>query len=1265
MNWSEAAVFGYFSLALYRLASLPGHYLFILVVVLLAIPYTTAHLLQGWLVKRLRARPLRLAPLGRVEAALSIIAPLALAYFLLEWIVRTIRTWLLHRRQGKTAATADSPGLGHRGFYMPSIRVPTLGPTFLLAGVIISVFYWSGRLVDPLLARASGLSAGHSFWQLLFLGRRPEFAWLSPLEEQPRVTLVLSLVFWLVVWWSAGNLLRGIRYRSLLQRNHGDIPQPRVEAQEPRWATWFGVVDLIQPGRSYRRWASWMLSTIIVLLLLAYSTLDRNIGGVSPSALALATVVTLSWVLHLRLHGFATQHETEVDGQRDSTTKRPAGWPEVAAELGRLYGCAAPIPLFERAVAPLPLSAPAGQASTVSPLVVELLAGADQESTPRLNTLQKRVLECISLLGFVQLPAPVEGDELILTGFGAQQIEDRSGLVERHQIVLAPEGSGKTTLAILAAANHALTHARATLIVTRSENQAELLTAHIRATVEPSTMRWNLRLRQLGRDFASDLSRDIIPDLVVVSLEQLVTGLLDNHEVYIPFLRHVGLVVVDDVESYAGAVEIHAQLAFRRLQLLFRQLSDVEYLGDENAPLMLVLGVDSMKQTASWAQSLCGIQASIHTFSDQHSTASVSEGDSPPCQQQLGYRFSDLRTDSGRPLTAAEVVGVCEALRVPWLYRPAGDGRRHAGRGPLLLNQEPSHACATPGDACVVLLEGRWSEVRRELRRLRWAGADSGRKEVCFLTVVGCEEQQACETLDPAFGLAPGDEREELTDLSEQLITLPLPIVRPPSTLAVQSHLLSDLLQQWIEVKDLVDTFGGTVVQSLRRLNRQGMLFIEERCDVKPERKEYEAKVYLRATAASLQDETAGEAGKGIIELAQYDKVRQVELVSPQAVRVRNRSDHTQLGWVEARSASAVYYPGRILEDARGRFVVVSRRDEGELIADVEVEPVLHADISSPRRRFEVDVDTAIELPSYPLFKLEPVLLGQDPVEVGLQPVTARLRMIGFYRLDRYSGEVQSREILRSPGSGSVASSILGGSLQTTALVLNPNPAKTSPGTPQLNFGEARLLCALLRYLLPMVYRDTRDHFEVALVIAGLTVETEQEPPRWDAPLQAQDRIFILDLQQGGNGIARAIFRDGLELLFRFCRHFLETVEGFSRLQRLYDHWGHADEILQDGRRGQNPETETVAAEHHRGANQVLTETEQEASDQETDDQDRTDRTEPPGHAPRCSPLVARRDGLLDWLASRLHPEPQPRSRPRPEPTAPESESADNSEEVR
>ena len=1135
------------------------------VVGLLCSAYFCAYWHQRRLNQWLSRNPLERAPVGRMEASCSLFFPVAFLFFGMEGAARGIRNWLQGARKGAPANLA-----GGKNNSKSPLRVATLGPSFFLAGLVSASIYWIFRLAEPALASFWGLSPGHSLGEAILLGSRRELAWLLPLSDRPTVALVLILCFWLVIWWSFGNLLRGLWFKGKLQQNYGTAGQKELADILTVWRVGFGVLDLATPSFSYRRWGAWLVAVCIVLLGLASATIGAERAAVAPGDFAIASILILSWILHLRLRGKVVEAPGATDSTDEPAPAHLSGWSQVLEQLDRQFSSPAPEIRFERIVPPRNFEHPPSDIPTLSPLLCDLCP-YDQDPGERsellLNRMQATVLRDLSRLGFVHLPEPHTGDSLRLSAGGLADPEQPEHLKARHQVVLAPEGAGKTTLGILAAANCCLVHSRATLWVTRSESQAEVLTQRIQAMVQPSTLRWNLRLRRVGRDFASDLSRDIIPDLVVVSVRQLVTRLLDNNEVYTPFLSQVGLVIVEDVESLAGAVEIHAHLAFSRLQMLFRSLFSVEHFGQSNSPLMLILGSSSMHQTGVWARGLCGVQAGVRTFG----ASKLASGDESPNeeQRQIGFRLTDLRTSSGRRLSVQELVAVCEAVGAPWHYRPCGDGRRHRGRGPLFLQQEPESYRQRADDATVLILEGRWSEVRRELARLPFAGLQTEATEVAFIIDISKEEEAAGSALDPNLGCDPSTHMHEANDLARRLASLPLPILRPPSTLVIQNHLVSDLLQKWVEVGDLVDTFEAPIAGCLRHLREQNMLYTEERQDVNPELKRFESRVYVRAAAGSIKSGNVQPSDDGIEEQGLYDKVRQVELVSATAVAVRNRVDHRELRRVEGDSAGLRFYPGRVFEDSRGRFAVVGRSSSKGQAGAIQVEPLLRDDISSPRHQIEMSAAPALEL-TFQLFEPELVLLGRDPVAIGLQAVRAMMTTTATYRLDRISGLTRSREL----HSRETQERFQPMPLDTVALVLIPNPGTLLESAPRLRLGEARLLAALLRFLLPLIYRDIRDQLEIALShVVDDNVLDERVEDRESAEvdpgkvvLGPEDAFFLFDLHRGGNGIARALYREGLDLPLRLCRHFLRYIEDLDQFRRFFDHSGGQSEVIEDGR---------------------------------------------------------------------------------------------------
>lgn len=1100
--------------------------------------------------------------------------------------------------EGDERARSESPSL-----------VATLGPTFLLGGIATAVLYLSARAVEPLVAARLGLSEGLSFWQFLVFGHRPELSWYLPLERFPYLAGLLAVVFWLGVWSLAAVVARAVHWRHLREDLawRGEDGRDQALAEQtgvlPFWRRWAGATELWKTDPSYRRWALWLVGASVPLLAWAWLSLGGDPYRIGSSELAVALVLWTSWSVHLLLQGKEPTKAEEAEIE-DRPTECPHGWDDVLLYLAQHDHVERPEPFERWCLAPSPREPlPEDGPRLISPLVGQLLPGNGQSGHrehpgrpgPRLTPMQREVLTTLSLQGYVHSDPPRSPGTLTLGREAPDALEDRSGLRSRNLVVLAPEGTGKSTLALLAVANQALVHTRRSLVVVAGDGRAEAMARGFRRALDVTPLRWSVRVRSPGDDLMTDLSRGIVPDVVVADLRDLVVTLLDRSDSFEPFLRNLGLLVIDDVEAFTGPREVHGQLAFRRLVHRVEELLGVEELGGRNlaAPQVLILGTDGMHETSEWAQSLCGIDAVTRRYPE-----APENGDGVPPRggvEHRLHRLRDFRADSGELLSLETLIEACEVNEVPWHYRSCGDGRRGLGRGPLLLSEEPRHHTEDADGACVVFLEGNWSEVEREVQRLRRAGTAFARRRapeagegnaaepIGLVTVTDPDVEMAFTQLDREFVLTP------------TLATLPRPVFRPPTGRAVEPHLAADLTQHWTEVGDITRIFGDATAGLLRKLARQNLLQVEERTDVEPKVNEYVHRVHVRALARAVRGEEERDGDRGPTRALLPPRVGQVDLASPDGVvAVRDRASLVTLARVDAASAPFVYYPGRIFRDARGTFVVVGRasdeverrsgtgRDDGGVVhkGDILVEPILTDAVSSPRRRLvvtPVDEERREELrPSAggAFFGPDRVLLGREPIVLALEAVAIRVEHVATYRLGPVHGEVRQRTIL----DGSTRRAMGAESLETVALRLLPNPVadgddpkprkgaarSKKPEAPQLGLDEARLLTAAMRAVLPSMYRGGGESL-------GVTLRMEAQRPRGKKRIKGQRPtpeidVYLFDSEAAGNGAARAIYRDGVDLLLRLCRLLVERVLSLDRLLALYDEWGDEEEILKEAR---------------------------------------------------------------------------------------------------
>ncbi|MEM8961346.1 MAG: hypothetical protein AAGD38_07715 [Acidobacteriota bacterium] len=1142
LTWFEQGFWGLVALAFDLLHRLGPTVVAAMIGLLVVLAFFTAVLLQRGLVRRITAEPRTVVRLWRLDLGYSGVGLIALPFRLARALFRVLGRLLRRKRKSEEAVAED----------LVPYRIATLGPTYLLAGVGSAGLYLVGLASEPLLAARLTLTPGAPAWQILFLGHRPELGAFLPLGQHPWFGLLLTFLFWLIVWSWIGRLIR-----LFLGDQLGHNLATAGETALPSWPRWFAARTLVEPAVAYRSWATPMVGITLPILVWAYMAIGAMPYRLPASSFSIGVLLWLSWVLHLRLRG--AERELSSAEAVVAETAGGSGWPEVLAWLRSQHQIGEPL-TFRSPRAVSALESSTGESFLLSPLLRELLAVAPKlELTP----MQQTVLCDLSEHGYVHTVPPAADGSFRLgrPSFGLDREEIER---QRNRVVVAPEGAGKTTLAVLAAANQTLVHTRACLAVVRDEVRAKAL---VRAfdRVERSTLRWNLRVRRAGDDLVGDLAQGIVPDVVIADLSTLVRGVLDDASRHADWLRNVGLVVVDDVESFAGPIEAHAQIAFRRLRLFLRELQEVNRLGEESSPLYLVLTGSMSMFVGQWARELCGIKAIERRFGgdkrrrgtdsrdarpdgdeNEEETESVAReaSDAAHVRQVTAgshhrfYRLDDFKTPYGEPLDLDTLVAGCEANGVAWCYRPCDDSRRHLGRAVLPQADVIEHATDDPTEAAVVVLEGSFTEVIRELDRLRYAGlrfrrgsrpADTGSEPppgdepIALITRIDPDEDMALTIRDRHF------------DLFTLLKRLPQPIFRPPTSIVSNAHLASDLVQRWCEVADLLLIYGNKIVGCLRQLAANNLLLAEPHPDIGDAVAEYDQLLHVRALAqASGEDEGSPLP----------PRVSQVELTTEKGVRLIDRTAAVPLDWIDSTSAALRFYPGCIFAGSERRYVVVGtaasesgRRPLIGSLSDLLAEPFLGDEISSPRRRLH------IEPSSKPIY--EPVHIGDEPLAVALAEIEVEVTHRATLRLDARSGEIRQRHVY----DDEIRERFKGMRLQTQGLLLAPNVAGEIQAKAPLHWPAARLVAAAIRLVLPSLYRGGRDQIEVGLFTEDdARVETGQV-------IRAGEGFVFFDLDDGGNGTVAALHRDGLELTLRLARLVIERVLDYDRLLAFHDHW--------------------------------------------------------------------------------------------------------------
>jgi hypothetical protein len=1093
----------------------------------------------------------------------AVVLPIELASKAVGWIAKQAKSKDAAKPGEDKEAEADAKA---------PVLVATIGPSYVIAAISVGLLAALGAVAEPILRGQLGLSSGYPAWQYLWLGSHLELAEYIPLQRYPYPAVVVVTAFWIFVWVTLARIVR-IAYRASLFANVHDAR----ETAAPLWRTWLGASALWCPDSSFIQWARWVPVATAPLLMLAWGAVGAEPYRIGPTMFAVAVIGWTAWTLHLVLRGAERPGDSSEKEKAPEAVAAPKpGWPEVIRYLVEHHAASDPgdhvawrlIHGFEPARTALP------RGLTLD-LVDDLLPRDPSTQAPLPPTeMQARVLGLL----FTDLDPGAQAidakpGQLTLERGPASLEESTSAAKRTGCLVLAPEHAGKTTLALLAGFTQALVRGGSTLYVLRDHAQALEFAARWRASVEGTTLRWNLRMRVLGGDLADDLAEGIIPDAVVCGLEGFVCELLGNSLVYDALFRSLDLVVVDDIESFSGPCEAHAQLAFRRLWLRLRRSPLSSESGDGSAaPQLLALGCETMHGMESWVRALCGLDLPARRFDADDSAHDVVDllapADEPPPEgpHQILLSLSDLG-----PITVTDLIEACERTGARWSYRGAGDAARALGRSSVPLASEPDYWVRDPADAAVVIVDGRWSDVRRELLRLPRAG---------YRHVAGQVDKAAVTAL---LAVLPELDRTVFSgahepDIETVLRTLPHPILRAPVGATVMSHMSAELVDRAMEVEDVVAVFDVGVVPLLRVLAEHGLLSTNPYRDVSRRSNEYEDRVRIRIAARAIDDTAGDEDAQPAAESGKASdpadsrapklpsRVTRIDDAAAALIAVRDHTTLERVGWVDAQSAPYAYYPGRVIVTQRGRAIVASRasdtavHEKGESgvgHGDVLLEPYLGQEVTSPRRRTRMSRTKAPPhgsgAPAPLLVARQHVLLGAVPFDMKIDWVELKTQHIATFRLDAITREVRQRTFYTadSPERHEF-------DLETCALFIYPEvsgSAARAPGKAKLKLGDARLICAALGMVLPIVYRSAPDAIDAFVHVEAPGADSSYE-------LKENDAIVIFDVHRFGNGGTRAVHRDGVEFALRLAHAVLCAVGSPGKLLAQYDQWADEKELL-------------------------------------------------------------------------------------------------------
>ncbi len=780
-------------------------------------------------------------------------------------------------------------------------------PIWVAAIGIAVVVYLAALAVDPLLHAAldppPGLSpeawARIGFFEHVLLGDWS--APLLPLTEHPAAGIALHLALWCAVVMLVVTVLAWL-HRDV--RIHWDTPERAL----PWYYRWTGATTARRADQRFTSWVSrltWIAWPLYFLsgYLMSVASMrapravpqcgealaaaaqallgEHTAGAPPPGAFVLGGMLLFALTVHLVLEGSPPPEEAK-KASEDDEDALPAPPPDPLRRLGDALMAKLPGAFLE-ALEQREAKAPelAGFREGESPLVREAFEALTEAEAPYSH--QREVLDHLAAVWTLATPTGVGASPEMREEAGPSPVRE-ADLSTPHALVLAPEGSGRTTLTCLAALYVHLDRGATTLVIVRDREAARAWARRLRDALSRSSARWNVQVVVAGEDAAEALLAGRTPAVIVAGLEELEADVLGSERTD-AFFASLGLVVADDVDRFTGVAEMHLHMIMRRVWALLDALHEAPY-----PVVLLAVAGPSADGMAAWARHV--LAAPMRVF----------DRDGAPRLTRALLRRRDLADAQGQPIPLAAVAEACEAAEVPWHLRRAGDAHRHLARAETELGQLRRHHRVDPLDAEVVLLEGTYPDVRREAERLAHAGLRTERGSVVLVLAPPADEEMV---LHEEAADAPNRERVE---------RLPRAVTLAEPAVLRQRHLDRALAREQ-EVDALRARFGAELtdellarLESRRRIRYRDVWVFDPRTD--------DAVPRRRVRAA--REGALGEPIRAGCVSEAADRVRLVD-----------RGTSEALIEVDRAVAPALYPPGAIFEHPRGRYQVIAREERG------------------------------------------------------------------------------------------------------------------------------------------------------------------------------------------------------------------------------------------------------------------------------------------------------------------------------------------------
>jgi hypothetical protein len=781
----------------------------------------------------------------------------------------------------------------------------SFAPGWVASVLIAVVCYVVGIAVDPLLKstadrpRAIPAEAWEriGFFEWKILG---DWSWpFLPLSEHPATGIVVHLALWIAMV---------LLVRAVLLWLHRDTPigWSTPEDALPWYYRWVGSTTARRADQRFSLWMKrllWVGWPVFLLCgyLLASESLRGGprippqctedapamiagavgaflgqpiLGAPPPGAWVLGGLFLLAATVHLMLEG--SPPAEKVKPKADEEEALPGPPPDPLRRLGDALHAKVPGAFLEALEQRAPREPElADFRDGESPLVREAFAALTGQEQPYSH--QREVLDHLAAVWTMSAPEGIGAAPELREEVGPAPIREAE-LSTPHALVLAPEGSGRTTLSCLSALYVHLDRGATTLVIAFDLEAARAWAKRLREALVRSSARWNVQVVVAGEDMADAFLAGRTPAVVVAGLEELESDVLGAGRTD-AFFASLGLIVAEDVDRFTGVREMHLHMVMRRVWALLDTLHHAPY----PAVLLATVGPSASGMEA-WARHV--LAAPMRVF----------DRDGAPRLTQALLRRRDMADAHGEAISIETIMAACEEAALPWHLRRAGDTARHVVRAETELGQLRRHHKSDPLDAEVVLLEGTYPDVRREAERLAHAGRRTERGSVVIVMAPPTDEEMV---LHEEAADAPNRAR---IDALPRAISLAEPDV-------VRQRHLDRALGREQHVAALEARFGAELTDALlsrleekRRIRYRDLWYFDPRAD--------DAAVKRMVRAAG---ETAlGEPIRGDCVSESADRVALVD-----------RGTSEVLLEVDRAIAAALHPPGTIFEHPRGRYAVM------------------------------------------------------------------------------------------------------------------------------------------------------------------------------------------------------------------------------------------------------------------------------------------------------------------------------------------------------